>query len=246
MASKNENVNFICRAPTMNPKKSPKTSPLSSPRENTNKTADDLPKVSNENRKSPDRQNVNLRALLKALSVEKEPVQEPEILKNTDIKNIEVFLKQVQDYRNKGGEQSLFQFIDKSILSVICDLELQDKHATELDVWNFLQTECKPTSPAYLVEVLNTEVGIDPKVIGGKAKLQDLFASFKRTVDKLGLDVDGEESGEFIYSFDNQKQLLLSKLPPAFLEEYNVWLTFKATPTTHVQLYKQLLEVEKQ
>lgn len=242
MNKKSTSFNILQRPPTMNPQKSPKTSPQSSPRGNASPLPA-TPTERNSNRKASGSPVLNLQNLIQSLSVEKVP--EPHVLKSPDLKRIEAFLNSFDLYKEHGGPRGLLEFIDKAMLSVFRELDMESPNATENEVLQHLRKECKPTSAEYIHEILQTEVRIDNTIISGKAKLQDLFASLTRTLKKLDISIEGDFKGGFMFSYERQMQLILSKLPQDFCEQYEIWAQYQPVAINHAQLYRQLITVEK-
>lgn len=184
----------------------------------------------------------SLTSLFKSLS--SSPIPEPSMLNSTDAPEIRTFLKEIEEYHNAGGKKGCGDFIDPHLREVITKLELGQDAATHHDFYCFLLLEIQPKSVDFIHATLQNEVCMDPTLTSGKAKIQSLFMSLSKTMNKLGLKTDNTVVNGFQYHFSQQKELLLSKLPVGLRKEYEVWALYKPSVTEHVGLYQQLKEVE--
>lgn len=170
--------------------------------------------------------------------------QKPQVLCDTEPSSIEIFFKETGQYIKDGGSDSLLTFIDQSLLEVIREFELEDPVASESKVLEFLKGEGNYSSAERIHACLDREVGIDLRMSTGKLKLQSLFLSLKKTLEKMNLKETADED-EYCYSFKQKKKLVLSKLPLDFQEAFQTESLLTKKPTNVVELYKQLIKVEK-
>ena len=138
----------------------------------------------------------------------------------------------------------MFDFIDAGLLELIRELEMEDPSADENAVYAFLFNETKPKTVRNIHQILCTEVRIDESKKTGKSKLQSLFLSLNATVKKLNLSDHSTNDHDFVFSYEQQKELLLSKLPKPFLQEFQVWEKYKPKAMNTKQLYFRLTAVE--
>lgn len=122
---------------------------------------------------------------------------------------------------------------------------MDDSSASDVDVLHFLKTLTKPKSVEDIARILEMHVGIDPSASTGDKKLLSLVVSFKKAVDKLGLSEQSTSDSELILPFKKKKEILLSKLPSQFQEEYDEFASYHKDPTDVKSLYQQLKQVEK-
>ena len=79
----------------------------------------------------------------------------------------------------------------------------------------------------------------------GKTRIESLFFSLKKALKKLGLKEESTADCDFIYTFKQQKILIMKKMPQEFKESFEVWQRYHNEVDNRAALYKQMQLVEK-
>lgn len=126
------------------------------------------------------------------------PIGEREVL---------VFLQNMRQYRTKGGKKSILKFVDKFLVNNIQMYEI-DGEMNEETLENFLNGLCvQKMNFLEKYEYIQKNVRVDENIDGDKEKLRLLLVSLDKALAFTKLEH---------ISFQNQKQLLISKLPAFF------------------------------
>jgi len=187
---------------------------------------------------------VELAQALASMSNSSAEIEEPNNLVDLEPENIDGFIHELKRYKERGGNKGMFEFIDAGLLQLIRELEMEDPSADENAVYAFLFNETKPKTVRNIHQILCSEVRIDSSKKTGKSKLQSLFLPLNATVKKLNLNDHATNDHDFVFSYEQQKELLLSKLPKPFLQEFQVWEKYKPKAMNTKQLYFHLKAVE--
>lgn len=201
---------------------------------------------------SPDQRNINpdsalkhksviSNQLLKMLSLQN--ITEPECLSSTEKPEVEKFLKSFEDYQKEGGKESALTFIEASLLTSIKKYELNVSVITEVALLNYLRKGTKPSSAEDIYNLLENEISVDPAASTGKNRLLSLMTSLEKAVAKLGLDESTPNADGFILPFCKKKEVVLSKLPEDFQDQFRKYDSLRVSASNDYELYSQLKEV---
>ena len=136
-------------------------------------------------------------------------------------------------------------FIVTNLLDCIWELLLDNPQATDMQVYEFLYQEARPNSAVDIMRVLSSTVKICPRATTGPKRLLSLMQSLKVALKKIGLGSSTTNDDEFILPFSVQKDVLLSKLPPDFRTQFEVFAQLRKDATDYYQLFNQLTIFEK-
>lgn len=172
-------------------------------------------------------------------------LEEPKTLLNTEECEISNFIEHFAKYRANGGLKEVTCFIEESVLDHIRMFELENEHASSMEILEFLKKELKATDEINLDEQLQEKVRIDQAMSTGKEKLRSLFRSLNKAMKSFGLKEDVKDIDGLSFAFEHQMSLILSKLPTPFVSRYQIWSKYKPRPTSTKELYKQLAIIEE-
>ena len=91
---------------------------------------------------------------------------------------------------------------------------------TEVALLNYLRKGTKPSSVEDIYNLLENEISVDPAASTGKKRLLSLMTSLEKAVAKLGLDEWTPNADGFILPFCKKKEVVLSKLPEDFQDQF--------------------------
>ena len=188
---------------------------------------------------------VDLSRALKSLVVEKD-CRLPALLKDTESRNIQKLFEEYDNYKKRGGDKPLVEFIDHELLMTIKEFELGDVHARDADVYLYLKKESTLKNPKEIIGYLFLNVQMDPKATSGSKRLLSLMKSLRAAKTQLGLHESSTNADDVILPLDVQKQVLLSKMPKHFQKQFNLYSKFRKEPADMMEFYRQLKEVEKE
>ena len=172
-------------------------------------------------------------------------IEEPNVLLNTEEVNLKVFFTETDAYTKAGGKRSLLEFINKSLLSNLRELELGDSKANEIDVLTYLKSQYQPSGWEAVHNVMTNDVVMDLSMTTPLTRLQSLFYSLTVAMERLGLQESKPASscGTNFYPFNRQRKLLLSKLPNDFKAQFNAWQEYNNEAENRKELWDQLVTV---
>lgn len=138
----------------LNPNKSPKNSSIPSPHRRNNGNGN----FSTQRRKSPLKNPTSIDEINAFFKNMKSSIAEPQELKRLDSDSVKLFLKESKKYFSNGGEKSLEEFIDKSLLATIRFMELGDPNASSTAVLEYL-SKCVKHGRRVVKSVLSFDGG---------------------------------------------------------------------------------------
>ena len=180
-----------------------------------------------------------------ALQSRSDRCTEPPSLGSTEQSEVESFFENLSTYNKAGGSKKMIEFIDPSFLEHILEMELSED-ASDSEIERFLRNESRPDDVRSINELIESEVEIDTAKTCGKTRLESLFLSLGKALKKLGLKEVATSEDDFIYTFKQQKILIMKKLPIEFKEAFEMWQKYKEEVVTRPLLYKQMQLVEKE
>ena len=186
-----------------------------------------------------------LSMMMNKLAAPQPKIEEPNVLVNTEEVNLKAFFSETETYTKAGGKRSLLDFINKSLLSNLRELELGDHQANEVDVITYLRSQYQPSGWEAVHNVMTNEVVMDLSMTNSRTRLQSLFYSLKVAMERLGLQEikPANSCSTNFYPFDRQRKLLLSKLPVDLKAQFNAWQEYNNEAENRKELWDQLVTV---